>query len=125
MITSEDQDATQQRENRRTHRRYDLDLPVRFRSEMMDFSARARFIEGAVSDISRGGLFIKSDFFEVPGTPVRLMLTVPATLETLHFEGHVAWIVEDPPKGPGMGIRLGGRPLGDTVLQRFLAPRFQ
>ena len=56
---------------------------------------------------------------------MRLMLTVPETLETLHLDGHVAWIVEDPPKGPGMGVHLAGRPLREELLQRFLVPRFQ
>jgi uncharacterized protein (TIGR02266 family) len=124
MIPTEERDTTAGT-NRRAYKRYDLELPVRFRSEMLDFRTKARFTDASVSDISCGGLFIKCDFFEVPGTPVRLLLTVPTTLETLHLEGHVAWIVEEPPKGPGMGVRISKKPLREDLLQRFLVPRFQ
>jgi uncharacterized protein (TIGR02266 family) len=115
-----DQAVDAQRKNRRRFERHEIDLPVRFRSEMLDFQGRARFLEGEVADISRGGLFIRSDFFEMPGTPVRLLLAVPGSTGTLHLDGHVAWVVEEPPKGPGMGIRLDGQPLKKRLLDRFI-----
>lgn len=96
---------------RRGFPRYAVSIPVRFSSEMMDFNTTAELVEGRVADISRGGLFVRSDFLEVSGTPVRLLFEIPSSQGILSICGHVAWIERRPPKGPGMGIRLSDGPM--------------
>lgn len=93
-----------QRERRRS-RRQSVELPIWFRSELMDFEGDALF-GGEVLDISEGGLFIRSEYLELPGTTVRLVITLPDGGAPVELEGRVAWIAEAPPHGPGMGIEL-------------------
>jgi Tfp pilus assembly protein PilZ len=105
--------------NRRSHERYRVDLPVFFSSEMLAFEGFAQ-LAGVVDNISRGGLFVRSDFLEVPGTPVQLVVTLPRT-DPLYLEGQVAWVVHSPPAGPGMGIDLQGDLIDGDTLDDLLA----
>ena len=95
-------------ENRRTFARYDTQVPVRFTSEMLDFDGTVELEQGSVENVSQGGLFVRSEFLEIPGTPVLLLLKVPPTGEEVRRGGIVAWVADEPPAGPGMGIRLRG-----------------
>lgn len=92
--------------NRRIHQRFPAQIPVRFSSEMMDFDGTAE-LEGSVENVSLGGLFIRSEFLELPGTPVQLEIAPPSGAP-LSLRGQVAWVAREPPEGPGMGIRLLG-----------------
>ena len=89
---------------KREHLRRSVEYRVAFRSEMLEFEGRAE-IEGEVIDMSRGGLFVRSEFLEVPGTPVSLLVWLDDD-EPIALRGSVAWVAEHPPKGPGMGIKL-------------------
>jgi Tfp pilus assembly protein PilZ len=104
---------------RRGAPRYPVELPVRFWSEMLEFEGRVE-VSGEVSDVSWGGVFVRCDFFETPGTPVSLFVTLPDGKQGVPLKGHVAWIAESPPKGPGMGIKLS-TPLQVDIASR-LAP---
>jgi hypothetical protein len=90
-------------EKRMTLRR-DVIYPVTFRSELLEFEARAEVI-GEVLDMSMNGLFVRSEFFEAPGTPVSLLVWLTPD-HPISLRGRVAWVTEHPPKGPGMGIKL-------------------
>ncbi len=90
---------------KRAFLRHPVTYPVRIWSEMMDFEAQAEVL-GEVLDISSGGLFVRSDFLEMPGTPVSLLVWLPGNEQPIPLKGHVAWVTEAPPKGPGMGIKL-------------------
>ena len=90
---------------KRAFQRRPVELSVRFRSEMLDFEAKAELI-GEVLDISDGGLFVKSEFLEIPGTQVSLILWLPGDTHPRVVKGVVAWVAEAAPKGPGMGIKL-------------------
>ena len=103
-------------ENRRTHHRFETSLLVRFTSSMLDFDGAADLDTGQVANISRGGLFVRSEYLEPPGTPVRLILMLPRTGETTRLDGVVAWINDDP---PGMGVRLSGA-LDEETIERFV-----
>ena len=92
-------------DNKRAYKRKPIICPVRFWSEMMDFEAKAE-VEGEVLDISTGGLFIRSEFLETQGTPVSLLVWLPEATQPVALSGRVAWVAENPPKGPGMGIEL-------------------
>lgn len=85
-----------------------VEYPVRFRSELLEFDAQAEVL-GEVLDMSHGGLFVRSDFLEAPGTPVSLLVWLPSEPEPVALRGTVAWVAERPPKGPGMGIKLTER----------------
>lgn len=103
-------EAERSKVERRGFPRYAVSIPVRFSSEMMDFYTTAEIVQGRVADISRGGFFVRSDFLEVSGTPVRLLFELPRS-QVFSLAGHVAWIERRPPKGPGMGIRLSDGPM--------------
>jgi hypothetical protein len=90
---------------KRSELRHAVQYQVRFRSELLDFDAEAEWL-GEVRDISAGGLFVKCEYFEPPGTPVSLLVWFPDRDEPVAMRGHVAWVAEHPPKGPGMGIKL-------------------
>jgi hypothetical protein len=90
--------------DKRLHLRRSVEYPVTFRSELLEFEAKGELL-GEVLDMSRGGLFVRCDFLEAPGTPVALLVWLtPDTPVSLR--GKVAWVAEHPPKGPGMGIQL-------------------
>ena len=72
---------------------------------MLDFDGKAE-LQGEVTDISSGGLFIRSEFLETRGTPVSLLVWLPSRTVPIALSGRVAWVTENPPKGPGMGIEL-------------------
>lgn len=88
---------------RRRARRQSVELPIWFRSELMEFEGDA-LLGGEVRDVSEGGLFVRSEYLELPGTIVRLVITLPDGEPPLEVEGRVAWVAEEPPHGPGMGI---------------------
>jgi hypothetical protein len=88
----------------REHVRRAVEYRVTFRSEMLEFEARAEVV-GEVLDISAGGLFVRSEYLEAPGTPVSLLVWIDEDAP-LSLRGSVAWVAEHPPKGPGMGIKL-------------------
>ena len=90
---------------RRRARRQSVELPIWFRSELMEFEGDGLF-GGEVLDVSEGGVFIRSDYLELPGTYVRLVITLPDGGTPIELEGRVAWVAEAPPRGPGMGIEL-------------------
>jgi hypothetical protein len=91
-------------EKRRAARRT-VEYPVRFRSELLEFDAQMELV-GEVLDVSQGGLFVRSEFLEAPGTPVSLQVWLPMHDQPVALRGTVAWVAEHPPKGPGMGITL-------------------
>jgi Tfp pilus assembly protein PilZ len=76
---------------------------------MLDFETKAE-VTGQVSDISGGGIFIRSEFLEAPGTEVSLLVWLPNTSAPVRLSGRVAWVAVSPPKGPGMGIQLSPHP---------------
>lgn len=97
--------ADQSGAERRRSRRQSVELPIWFRSELMEFEGDALF-GGEVRDVSDGGLFIRSEYLELPGTTVRLVISLPDGGAPIELEGRVAWVAEEPPRGPGMGIEL-------------------
>lgn len=106
-------------DERRAFPRRSVNIPVRFSSAMLEFDVTVEIGEGLVEDVSRGGLFVRSELLEVPGTPVRLLLKMPITRRPVQLEGRVAWVMEHPPKGPGMGIQLRSGPIGERLFDRL------
>jgi hypothetical protein len=90
---------------KRTSLRRSVEYPVRFKSELLEFDSKGEII-GEVLDMSPGGMFVRSEFLEAPGTPVSLLVWLPNQDEPIALRGTVAWVAEHPPKGPGMGIKL-------------------
>ena len=90
-------------EEKRAFLRHPVTYPVRVWTELLDIETDAEVL-GEVLDISSGGLFVRSEFLESPGTPVSLLVWLPSAEQPVPLKGHVAWVAEHPPKGPGMGI---------------------
>jgi len=109
--------------NRRAQERFAVQLPCRFSSESMEFDAEAEVCRGEVSDVSAGGVFVRCDLLEVPGTPVHLLIFVPESDKAIPVDGRVAWISVEAPKGPGMGIRLSSELLGAIPACILRGPR--
>jgi uncharacterized protein (TIGR02266 family) len=107
------------RVNTREHPRYEVSIPV-------DCSTRHVFVSNHVSNISRGGLFIRSDAPLPLNSEVSLVLRLPETDECIRATGRVIWNY-DMRKGttrvvPGSGIRFLDMPPSDrATLERYLA----
>jgi len=87
----------------RNHPRYLVDLTV-------DCSTRDAFVSNRVTNLSRGGLFIRSDRPLPIATEVDLTLRLPDSQTSIRARGRVVWNY-DIPRGTarlvsGMGIRL-------------------
>ena len=87
----------------REHDRYEVSIPV-------DCTTRHVFVSNQVCNISRGGLFIRSDAPLPIDTEVSLVLRVPETGQCIRATGRVVWNY-DMQKGttrilPGTGIRF-------------------
>jgi uncharacterized protein (TIGR02266 family) len=83
-------------EKRRAHR-VRVNLRARYRSETCAMDAW-------VANVSRFGLFIRSDFLDSEGTPAAVDLEVPGGTP-LHLDGEVVR-VDVSPLSSGMGIRF-------------------
>jgi len=90
--------------DKRTTPRYPAQLPVRFWNEA-HFEGRVE-MAGEVCDVSWGGMFVRSEFAPPLGTPVSLLISMPQERDPVTLRGHVAWVTDGPPKGPGMGVKL-------------------
>ena len=85
-----------------------------------EFASVEHFISEYVSDISRSGIFIRSDAPLAPGTRVNLRFTVIfKDMETIEGIGEVVRVSDDP---PGMGVafvRL--TPQSQRLIDRLLS----
>ena len=96
-------------EKRRGHR-IRVNLRARYRSD-------AASIEGWVANLSRYGMFLRSDYLDNQGAAVTVKIEIPGDVETLELEGEVVR-VETSPTSSGMGIRFGRL---DDAVRRALA----
>ena len=103
----------------RTHPRYEVSIPV-------DCSTRNLFVSNHVCNISKGGLFIRSETPLPLNTEVSLVLRLPETEQCIRATGRVIWNY-DIPKGTtrivsGSGIRFLDMPPSDrATLESYLA----
>ena len=103
----------------RRHPRYEVSIPV-------DCSTRQFFFSNYVCNISKGGLFIRSDTPLPLNAEVSLILQIPGTNRRIYASGRVVWNY-DIEKGtshivPGSGIRFVGMTASDrAVLESYLA----
>jgi len=102
----------------REHPRYEVSIPV-------DCSTRDVFVSNHVSNISRGGLFIRDAPLPL-NAEVSLVLRLPGTEECIRATGRVIWNY-DMQKGttrivPGSGIRFVDLDPSDrAALERYLS----
>ena len=107
------------REQARTHPRYEVSIPV-------DCSTRHVFVSNHVCNISKGGLFIRSETPLPLNTEVSLVLRLTKTEQCIRATGRVIWNY-DIQKGttrilPGSGIRFVDMPPSDrATLESYLA----
>ena len=62
--------------------------------------------EFLMSNLSKGGCFIKSDLFIPDGETVRLTIELPDCDGTLAVEGEVIWSMKEDGKQKGFGIQF-------------------
>jgi hypothetical protein len=106
-------------EQRRTYPRFHIWVPVRISTELLDLEGEAE-LTGELANVAQGGLFVRSEYLEPPGTVVRIAVDLPDG-DTVELMGRVAWATDQPPRGPGMGIELDGESRSDFIVQRLLA----
>jgi hypothetical protein len=109
-MTSEDQ--------RRSHPRFHIWVPVRISTDLLDLEGEAELF-GQLSNVAEGGLFVRSDYLEPPGTLVRIAVDLPDG-QVVELSGRVAWSSGQPPRGPGMGIELDLESRSAAIVQRLL-----
>jgi len=103
----------------REHPRYEVSIPV-------DCSTRDVFLSNHVCNISKGGLFLRSETPLPLDTEVSLVLRLPGSEQCIRATGRVIWNY-DMKKGttrivPGTGIRFLDLPPSDrATLEGFLA----
>jgi uncharacterized protein (TIGR02266 family) len=96
-------------EKRSAHR-----IAVRLRAS---FRSSQAVIEGWVSDLSRGGLFLRTDYLDEPGSQGTVDLDLPGGDEPLRLPGAVVRVDTSPDRA-GMAIRFDALP---TEMRRPLA----
>lgn len=89
-------------EERRKSKRYPTEIEVRYSSE------QGLAVEW-ITNISKGGMFIKSENPLPPGTPLKITFSVPGREDlSIEVKGVVRWKAEpsDPSIIPGMGVEI-------------------
>jgi len=107
------------RADTRQHPRYQASLPV-------DCSTRQFYFSNHVSNISRGGLFLRSDTPLPLNAEVSLVLHLPGTGRDIFATGRVMWSCDNENESPhmvrGSGIRFVGMTASDrAALESYLA----
>jgi type IV pilus assembly protein PilZ len=90
--------------------RFTTRIPIRI---IVEYASVAEFLEDYTSNLSLGGMFIKTDHPLDVGTRFRLRFRVPGRTRPVETYGEVRW-VEGPPS-PGMGVAFDD--LGPTDLR--------
>ncbi len=104
-----------QAEKRRAHR-VRVNIRATYRSQTVA-------METWVADLSRNGLFVRSELLDEAGTRAAVELVVPGSDDPLHLAGEVVR-VEMSPLSSGMGIRFNHladpvrRALANLVIER-------
>jgi uncharacterized protein (TIGR02266 family) len=105
-------------EEQRRSQRVVVDMRARYSSSTLD-------LEGQVSNLSRNGMFLKSEYLDDEGSQVDVELEVAG--HPLRLRGEVAW-VDLRPLRSGMGIRFAEldpeamRTLANLVIERRYPP---
>jgi len=108
---------TQPNTDRRSAPRFSVSLPARLSSESTESRDTAVLVESDVTNISSGGLFVRADPVDAPGSRVRISLRVPISGKAVHLDGRVAWT-----DASGMGIELDSGPMEDWQLRQLSSP---
>jgi uncharacterized protein (TIGR02266 family) len=102
--------TTTVRKSRRNRERAELNVKVEYRtldSVLWNFS----------TNINEGGMFIRSNRPQPPGTIVHLRFFLPDVIKAIQVEGEVVWCNDDPKSGDcGMGIEFHELRGGDKRL---------
>lgn len=101
---------------RRVAARIRVNLPVRY-------SSRTLSLDGRAADLSRHGLFLRSEFLDHIGERAKVTLDLPGE-QPIMVSGRVVRVVEDDPTQAGMGITFAAlgpkvrRALANFMIQR-------
>jgi uncharacterized protein (TIGR02266 family) len=100
-IIKEDKKEDKSMVERRKEKRAVVELEVRY-------SSQESFAVEWITNISKGGLFIKSENPLPPGTPLKITFSVPGKDIPVQLEGVVRWSAppSSPSVVPGMGIEI-------------------
>jgi uncharacterized protein (TIGR02266 family) len=100
-IIKEDKREDKGMVERRKEKRAVVELEVRY-------SSQESFAVEWITNISKGGLFIKSENPLPPGTPLKITFSVPGKDIPVQLEGVVRWSAppSSPSVVPGMGIEI-------------------
>lgn len=105
---------------RRIHTRHDIRLHVAYGS--VD-----EFLSDWTSNVSIGGMFLRTAEPKPVGTRFRLRFQIPEHEHTIEAQGEVCWVIPGnttPPPHPGMGIRFTDvEPDDQAAIARLIAQR--
>ena len=102
-------------EKRRSHR-VSVNIRATYRSSTVA-------LHGHVADLSRNGLFLRSEYLDGEGAEVELEIELPGSSGPLQISGQVVW-VDQRPNCSGMGIQfreleeLARRALANFVIEQ-------
>ncbi len=111
-------------QERRREERIPVEVEVRY-------SSQEGFAIEWITNISKGGLFIKSENPLPPGTPLKITFSVPGKDVPIELGGVVRWSVSpssSPSVIPGMGIQITeiddkSRKILDAFVDEILSSR--
>jgi len=104
-------------ENKRQHPRIPVSLQVSYLS-------RGDLQRDLVTNLSPGGLFVRTSRPLDPGTEVDLEVVLADEETPIHVRGKVVWLRPDPGQTAGMGIQFTGV-MGPLLLEMVQAARGQ
>lgn len=102
-------------ENKRLHARIPVSLQVSYLS-------KGDLQKDLVTNLSPGGLFVRTSKPLDPGTEVDLEVLIAHEETPIHVRGKVVWLRADPRQPSGMGIEFTGV-MGPLLLEMVQAAR--
>jgi uncharacterized protein (TIGR02266 family) len=109
-VSSQDDDA-----NKRQHSRIPVSLQVSYLS-------KGDLQKDIVTNLSPGGLFVRTSKPLDPGTDVDLEVLIANEETPIHVRGKVVWLRPAPGQAAGMGIQFTGV-MGPLLLEMVQAAR--
>ena len=92
---------------------------------IVDYKSDGHYFFDFCTDLSTGGIFIKTTRVKPIGSPIDITITIPDTKETLKISGEVLWTQKagsTQTHGVGMGVQFVDMPdRSRELIQQFIS----